>query len=79
MIVSNYTQTLSVLADMCRTRGYDFFQLDGGTKVSKRQDLVDAFNIATAPECTLLSSLRAVSERFEQSYSYFRPRRAAWA
>lgn len=51
VIVSNYTQTLNVLAMMCRARGFAFFQLDGKTKVSRRQELVNEFNDPKRPEC----------------------------
>jgi len=50
VIVSNYTETLQVLAEMCKKRGYGYFQLDGSTKVSKRQDLVNLFNEVNCPE-----------------------------
>jgi SNF2 family DNA or RNA helicase len=52
VIVSNYTQTLEVLGRMCVTRGWKFFQLDGSTKVTRRQELVDIFNDPRAPECS---------------------------
>jgi len=54
VIVSNYTQTLDVLATLCKLRGIFFFQLDGSTVVAKRQQLVDLFNLPTAKERTTL-------------------------
>jgi len=54
VIVSNYTQTLTVLAQMCKIRGFSFFMLDGKTKVSRRQELVNEFNNPDGPECTYL-------------------------
>jgi len=59
VIVSNYTETLSVLAEMCTRKGYAFFQLDGSTKVSKRQDLVNLFNEPNSPEFVFLLSSKA--------------------
>jgi len=58
-MVSNYTETLSVLAEMCTRKGYAFFQLDGSTKVSKRQDLVNLFNEPNSPEFVFLLSSKA--------------------
>ena len=51
VIVSNYTETLEILAGMCEKKGYHYFRLDGSTKVKKRQQLVDQFNVPTAKEC----------------------------
>jgi SNF2 family DNA or RNA helicase len=57
VIVSNYTQTLDVLATLCKRRGIYYFQLDGSTVVAKRQQLVDLFNVPTAKERMCISSL----------------------
>jgi len=59
VIVSNYTQTLDVLANMCRVRKYAYFQLDGQTKVTKRQELVNLFNVAEGKEFVFLLSSKA--------------------
>ncbi|KYR01271.1 SNF2-related domain-containing protein [Tieghemostelium lacteum] len=59
VIVSNYTQTLEVLAVMCRTRKYEFLQLDGSLKQESRQKNVDIFNDPTRPEFVFLLSSRA--------------------
>ncbi|KAJ9464471.1 DNA repair protein rhp54 [Diplonema papillatum] len=57
VIVSNYTQTLHVIAALCKAMGVGYFQLDGQTPIKKRQQLVDSFNVAGSPEiCFLLSS-----------------------
>ena len=59
VIVSNYTETLSLLADLCKQRGYPYFQLDGKTAVKKRQQLVDLFNVPTGKEVVFLLSSKA--------------------
>eukprot|EP01125_Pyxidicula_operculata_P014877 TRINITY_DN500_c0_g1_i3.p1 TRINITY_DN500_c0_g1~~TRINITY_DN500_c0_g1_i3.p1 ORF type:complete len:943 (-),score=202.97 TRINITY_DN500_c0_g1_i3:122-2950(-) len=59
VIVSNYTQTLDVLAKLCKMKGYGYFQLDGQTKVSKRQQLVDLFNNPNGSEFVFLLSSKA--------------------
>jgi hypothetical protein len=40
VLVSNYTSTLDLFAQLCRERGYPFVRLDGSTTISKRQKLV---------------------------------------
>ncbi|EGC30980.1 hypothetical protein DICPUDRAFT_50468 [Dictyostelium purpureum] len=59
VIISNYTQTLEVLAIMCKTRGYAYFQLDGSTPNAKRQQLVDLYNDPKRPEFAFLLSSKA--------------------
>ncbi|PRP88270.1 hypothetical protein PROFUN_03379 [Planoprotostelium fungivorum] len=59
VIVSNYTETLAVLARLCKLRGYGYFQLDGSTAVNKRQKLVDDFNQVSAPQFVFLLSSKA--------------------
>eukprot|EP01126_Amoeba_proteus_P010679 TRINITY_DN1419_c0_g1_i15.p2 TRINITY_DN1419_c0_g1~~TRINITY_DN1419_c0_g1_i15.p2 ORF type:complete len:278 (-),score=101.66 TRINITY_DN1419_c0_g1_i15:295-1128(-) len=44
---------------MCHERGYAYFQLDGKTQISKRQDLVTLFNDPTRPEFVFLLSSKA--------------------
>ncbi|EFA83651.1 SNF2-related domain-containing protein [Heterostelium album PN500] len=59
VVISNYTQTLSVLARLCNERGYPFFQLDGSTPSDKRQVLVDKFNDPSSPQFVFLLSSKA--------------------
>jgi DNA repair and recombination protein RAD54 and RAD54-like protein len=59
VIVSNYTQTLEVLGAMCEAEGWKYFQLDGSTKVVKRQELVDVFNDEKSEEFIFLLSSKA--------------------
>ncbi|KAK7204212.1 SNF2 family N-terminal domain-containing protein [Myxozyma melibiosi] len=44
VLVSSFTQTLDVLQDLLRSRGFSFLRLDGSTPMKKRQPMVDAFN-----------------------------------
>ena len=44
VIVSNYTSTLDMLAQLCEKYNYSYLRLDGSTPSSKRQTLVDQFN-----------------------------------
>ena len=44
VLVSNYTQTLDLFAQLCRDKKYPYIRLDGSTSASKRQTLVDKFN-----------------------------------
>eukprot|EP01108_Squamamoeba_japonica_P002766 TRINITY_DN2354_c0_g2_i1.p1 TRINITY_DN2354_c0_g2~~TRINITY_DN2354_c0_g2_i1.p1 ORF type:complete len:283 (+),score=91.99 TRINITY_DN2354_c0_g2_i1:129-977(+) len=44
VIVSNYTQTLDLLARVMEQKRWGYFQLDGSTNVVKRQEYVDRFN-----------------------------------
>ena len=41
VLISNYTQTLDLFAEMCRAHHWPFVRLDGTTSVKKRQKLVD--------------------------------------
>ncbi|XP_078253309.1 DNA repair and recombination protein RAD54B isoform X2 [Rhinoraja longicauda] len=44
VLVSNYTQTLDILQEMCNLFGYSYTRLDGQTPVSRRQQIVESFN-----------------------------------
>lgn len=59
VIVSNYTQTLEIIANLCATKKVSYFQLDGSTPIKKRQELVDRFNVPTAQEIVFLLSSKA--------------------
>ncbi|KAF2198305.1 helicase swr1 [Delitschia confertaspora ATCC 74209] len=59
VLISNYTQTLDVFAQLCRARQYGHLRLDGTMNVSKRQKLVDKFNDPEGPEFVFLLSSKA--------------------
>ncbi|KAF2747056.1 putative dsDNA-dependent ATPase Rad54 [Sporormia fimetaria CBS 119925] len=59
VLISNYTQTLDVFAQLCRARSYGCLRLDGTMNVSKRQKLVDKFNDPEGPEFVFLLSSKA--------------------
>ncbi len=59
VIVSNYTQTLHLIAALCVSKKVQFFQLDGATPIKKRQELVDRFNIPMGQELVFLLSSKA--------------------
>ncbi|KAG6408916.1 hypothetical protein SASPL_131942 [Salvia splendens] len=59
VLVSNYTQTLELFAQLCRERRYPFLRLDGSTSISKRQKLVNHFNDPSKDEFAFLLSSKA--------------------
>ncbi|WRX13220.1 SNF2 [Theobroma cacao] len=59
VLVSNYTQTLDLFAQLCRERRYPYLRLDGTTSISKRQKLVNRFNDPTKDEFVFLLSSKA--------------------
>ncbi|RNE97085.1 putative DNA repair and recombination protein RAD54 [Trypanosoma rangeli] len=59
VIVSNFTQTLDVIANMCRSKRISFFQLDGSMPVKRRQEVVDRFNVPSSQEVVFLLSSKA--------------------
>ncbi|KAH7867474.1 hypothetical protein Vadar_033967 [Vaccinium darrowii] len=59
VLVSNYTQTLDLFAQLCRERRYPFLRLDGTTSISKRQKLVNNFNDLSKDEFVFLLSSKA--------------------
>ncbi|PON69110.1 Helicase [Parasponia andersonii] len=59
VLVSNYTQTLDLFAQLCRERRYPYLRLDGTTSISKRQKLVNRFNDPSKDEFVFLLSSKA--------------------
>ncbi|XP_050365140.1 protein CHROMATIN REMODELING 25 [Argentina anserina] len=59
VLVSNYTQTLDLFAQLCRERRYPYLRLDGSTSISKRQKLVNQFNDQSKDEFAFLLSSKA--------------------
>ncbi|KAJ8504198.1 hypothetical protein OPV22_005084 [Ensete ventricosum] len=59
VLVSNYTQTLNLFAQLCRERRYPFLRLDGTTSIGKRQKLVNHFNDPSKDEFVFLLSSKA--------------------
>lgn len=51
VLVSNYTTTLTLLANLLNSLAFPFLRLDGSTPPSKRQGLVDDFNRTSADSC----------------------------
>ena len=44
VLVSNYTSTMDILANLLNSNSYKYLRLDGTTAQNKRQDLVERFN-----------------------------------
>ncbi|XP_034030765.1 DNA repair and recombination protein RAD54B [Thalassophryne amazonica] len=59
VVVSNYTQTLDLLQDLCVSMSYTFCRLDGQTPISQRQRLVDNFNSPYSQNFIFLLSSKA--------------------
>ena len=59
VIVSNYTQTLDIVGQMCRENNWPFLRLDGTTSLKKRQKMVDEFNDPLAQAFAFLLSSKA--------------------
>ena len=59
VVVSNYTQTLDLLQDLCVHLGYTFCRLDGQTPTNQRQRLVDNFNSPYSNHFLFLLSSKA--------------------
>ncbi|XP_054787444.1 protein CHROMATIN REMODELING 25 [Prosopis cineraria] len=59
VLVSNYTQTLDLFAQLCRERRYPYLRLDGATSIGKRQKLVNRFNDQSKDEFVFLLSSKA--------------------
>ncbi|XP_070977901.1 DNA repair and recombination protein RAD54B-like [Oncorhynchus clarkii lewisi] len=59
VLVSNYTQTLDLLQDLCVHLGYTYCRLDGNTPTIQRQRLVDNFNSPHSAHFLFLLSSKA--------------------
>ncbi|XP_046498668.1 DNA repair and recombination protein RAD54B isoform X2 [Equus quagga] len=59
VLVSNYTQTLNILQEVCKRHGYAYTRLDGQTPVSQRQQIVDSFNSKYSSDFIFLLSSKA--------------------
>ncbi|XP_078073165.1 DNA repair and recombination protein RAD54B isoform X2 [Mustelus asterias] len=59
VLISNYTQTLDILQEMCKCSGYSYSRLDGQTPVSHRQQIVDSFNSKQSKSFIFLLSSKA--------------------
>ncbi|XP_036193608.1 DNA repair and recombination protein RAD54B isoform X1 [Myotis myotis] len=59
VLVSNYTQTLNILQEVCKRHGYAYTRLDGQTPVSQRQQIVDGFNSKYSSDFIFLLSSKA--------------------
>ncbi|KAL0985358.1 hypothetical protein UPYG_G00155900 [Umbra pygmaea] len=59
VLVSNYTQTLDLLQDLCVHLGHTHCRLDGHTPTIKRQRLVDNFNSPHSTHFVFLLSSKA--------------------
>lgn len=59
VLISNYTQTLDMIEQLCRENKYGTIRLDGSMAINKRQKLVDRFNDPNQPEFVFLLSSKA--------------------
>eukprot|EP00884_Botryococcus_braunii_P015006 jgi/Botrbrau1/23506/Bobra.106_1s0057.1 len=59
VLVSNYTEALDVLAQMCHTNGWETFRLDGSCALKHRQPIIDRFNDPGNAVFVLLLSSKA--------------------
>ncbi|XP_039733068.1 DNA repair and recombination protein RAD54B isoform X2 [Pteropus medius] len=59
VLVSNYTQTLNILQEICKRHGYAYTRLDGQTPISQRQQIVDGFNSKYSSDFIFLLSSKA--------------------
>jgi len=59
VIVSNYTQTLDLIGQMCNENNWGFCRLDGSIGMKKRQKMVDEFNNPSSNLVAFLLSSKA--------------------
>ncbi|KAK7283963.1 hypothetical protein RIF29_13713 [Crotalaria pallida] len=59
VLVSNYTQTLDLFAQLCVEQRYPHLRLDGTISICKRQKLVNCFNDPSKDEFVFLLSSKA--------------------
>uniref|UniRef100_A0A0R3RK39 DNA repair and recombination protein RAD54-like n=1 Tax=Elaeophora elaphi TaxID=1147741 RepID=A0A0R3RK39_9BILA len=59
VIVSNFTQTLDLLKELCQTLYYTVLRLDGSTEPRKRMEIVEQFNSPSNKNCAFLLSAKA--------------------
>ena len=59
VLISNFTQTLDLFENLCRSRNYGCIRLDGKMAINKRQKMVDRFNNPENPEFVFLLSSKA--------------------
>lgn len=59
VLISNYTQTLDLFAQLCKERRYPYLRLDGSIATSKRQLLVKRFNDPAEQQFAFLLSSKA--------------------
>ncbi|CAD5206385.1 unnamed protein product [Bursaphelenchus okinawaensis] len=59
VVVSNYTQTIDAIAELCNLRRYQYVRLDGSMSIKQRAKIVEKFNDPIAPEFIFLLSSKA--------------------
>ncbi|OMJ28637.1 DNA repair protein rhp54 [Smittium culicis] len=59
VLISNYTQTLDLFEELCKTRGFGYLRLDGSLSIPKRMQLVDMFNNPNGSHMVFLLSSKA--------------------
>ncbi|PWA01918.1 hypothetical protein BB558_001946 [Smittium angustum] len=59
VLISNYTQTLDLFEELCRSRGLGYLRLDGSLSIPKRMQLVDQFNNPNGGHMVFLLSSKA--------------------
>jgi len=70
-VVSNYTQTLDLIAIHCQEKSYPVIRLDGSVSIKKRQEMVLQFNDLKQNEWTQFDrsqSTCSVRSRLESGY-----------